>query len=74
MPMESEVLSEKVFDPLGIRTYDSPGFYDEMFASQGQPRPGVGFLVDRLESLPIGELQRRQRAADHELLNMGITF
>jgi uncharacterized circularly permuted ATP-grasp superfamily protein len=74
LSMNSEVLSEKAFDPLGIRTYDCMGFYDEMFASGGQPRSGVGFLVDRLESLPIGELQRRQRAADHELLNMGITF
>jgi uncharacterized circularly permuted ATP-grasp superfamily protein len=61
-------------DPLSIGSYDTKGFFDEMFTASGQPRPGVEFLVDRLESLPLGELQRRQRAADHELLNMGITF
>ncbi|MFN4907000.1 MAG: circularly permuted type 2 ATP-grasp protein [Planctomycetota bacterium] len=57
-----------------ISGYDCVGFYDEMFAPGGDPRPGVEFLADRLGSLPLGELQKRQRAADHELLNMGITF
>ncbi|MBM3966263.1 MAG: circularly permuted type 2 ATP-grasp protein [Planctomycetes bacterium] len=61
-------------DPLSIGSYDTKGFFDEMFTASGRPRPGVEFLVDRLECLPLGELQRRQRAADHELLNMGITF
>lgn len=45
-----------------------------MFCPDGIPRRGVEFLVDRLSQLPLGELQKRQRAADHELLNMGITF
>ena len=61
-------------DPLNISKYDTRGFFDEMFSAAGVARPGVEFLVDKLTALPLGELQRRQRAADHELLNMGITF
>ncbi len=61
-------------DPLKISHYDSRGFFDEMFTEAGHARPGVEFLVDKLAALPPGELQRRQRAAEHELLNMGITF
>jgi uncharacterized circularly permuted ATP-grasp superfamily protein len=72
--MSSESASSRADDPLSIGQYDTRGFYDEMFIETGRSRAGVEFLVDRLESLPLGELQRRQRAADHELLNMGITF
>lgn len=61
-------------DPLGVSRYDTKGFYDELFSESGQPRPGAEFIVKKLAALPLGELQRRQRAADHELLNMGITF
>lgn len=72
--MSSEPAPSRSNDPLAIGQYDAKGFYDEMFVGTGQSRAGVEFLVERLESLPLGELQRRQRAADHELLNMGITF
>ncbi len=54
--------------------YDTTGFYDEMFESNGQPRERGELLAARLQSLSHGELQRRQKAADLELLNMGITF
>ncbi len=50
------------------------GFYDEMFGPDGVARPSCQFLAQKLASLAAGELQRRQKAADHELLNMGITF
>jgi len=72
--MRSDAHESLSSDPLGIRHYDTNGFYDEMFAEAGRPRAGFEFLVEKLQSLPLGELQRRQRAADHELLNMGITF
>src|SRR5688572_30804061 len=54
--------------------YDTAGFYDEMFDDNGIPRPPAKFLAARLKSLSEGELQRRQKAADQSLLNMGITF
>jgi uncharacterized circularly permuted ATP-grasp superfamily protein len=70
-----QVSSEiKTPDPLGICNYDTKGFHDEMFLGAGLARPGVEFLVQKLATLSPGELQRRQGAADHELLNMGITF
>lgn len=61
-------------DSLGISTYQTNGFYDEMFEAAGAARPASRYLVNKLGSLPSGELQIRQKAADHELLNMGITF
>ncbi len=54
--------------------YDTEGFYDEMFQADGSPRPGARLLVERIESLPGGELLRRHQAAEQALLNTGITF
>lgn len=54
--------------------YDSEGFYDEMFAANGQPRPGASLLVQLIASLPASELLQRQRAAEQSLLHLGITF
>ncbi len=55
-------------------TYETGEFYDEMFEQNGVPRPRARMLAQRLMSLSDGELQRRQKAADLALLNMGITF
>ncbi len=54
--------------------YDVGGFYDELIAADGIPRPGAQLLVDKIESLPPGDLAMRQRAAERLLLKMGITF
>lgn len=54
--------------------YDTEGFYDELFDPQGVPRAGADLLVERINNLPETELQRRQVAAEHALLNLGITF
>ncbi|HZZ70777.1 MAG TPA: circularly permuted type 2 ATP-grasp protein [Pirellulales bacterium] len=60
----------------GVRfpEYETRGFYDEMFAAEGHPRPAALLLANRLRTFSDGELQRRQKAADLALLNMGITF
>lgn len=55
-------------------SYDPEDFYDELIDADGQPRPGVQLLVDKIESLPKGDLQLRQKAAEALLLKMGITF
>src|SRR6266498_1751455 len=54
--------------------YDTDGFFDEMFETDGRPRAGSALLVQRIHSLPQGELLQRQRAAEQALLHMGITF
>ncbi len=59
---------------MSLDSYQGDGFYDEMFEADGTPRPRARLLAQRLESMPIGDLQRRQKAADRTLLNMGITF
>ena len=45
-----------------------------MFAPDGQPRASGAGFVERLEALDDGNLQHRQKAADLNLQNMGITF
>ena len=57
-----------------FKTYDPEDFYDELIAADGTPRPGVRLLVDKIESLPPGDLTLRQKAAETLLLKMGITF
>jgi uncharacterized circularly permuted ATP-grasp superfamily protein len=54
--------------------YDTGGFFDEMFSPDSSPRQEAKALVQRLQTLPDGELQRRQRAAERALLQLGITF
>ena len=54
--------------------YDPGEFYDEMFEAVGQPRRGGSLLVERISSLPEGELSLRQLAAEKTFLNLGITF
>ena len=58
----------------GFDVYNTDGFYDEMFAPDGSPRPAAQMLVERIDSFSEGELTRRQIAAEHALLRMGITF
>ena len=55
-------------------SYDTGGFYDELIDADGSPRPGAKLLVDKIESLPPGDLAMRQKAAEALLLKMGITF
>jgi len=55
-------------------TYETDGFHDEMFDSNGEARPEAQLLLETIESLPEGQLQRCQRAADRLLLQLGITF
>ena len=54
--------------------YDTKGYYDEMFTAEGRPRPGYLPLMERIESLPEGEIKARQAAAEQLFYDMGITF
>jgi uncharacterized circularly permuted ATP-grasp superfamily protein len=72
-------VGEAPASPLGtglmdFASYQLESYYDEMFAAPGEPRTGAALLTEKIESLPDGELQRHQQAAERMLLNMGITF
>ncbi len=56
------------------KSYDPSPFYDELIASPGKPRPVAKKLADYLDSLDDRELQARKQAADHAILEMGISF
>ncbi len=51
-----------------------PTGFDEMFASEGEPRGVCREFVERLQRIPDHELRARQTAAELNLHNMGITF
>ena len=54
--------------------YQSNGFYDEMLAAEGRPRPAYRRLYEQLNRLGRDELQRRHALAMEMFRNHGITF
>ncbi len=54
--------------------YHSNGFYDEMLAAEGRPRPAYRRLYEQLNRLGRDELQRRHALAMEMFRNHGITF
>jgi uncharacterized circularly permuted ATP-grasp superfamily protein len=54
--------------------YDTNNFCDEMFDQTGSVRPEAKLLLETIESLPDGQLQRSHHAAERLLLQLGITF
>lgn len=54
--------------------YEVNGFYDEMLAGAGRPRPAYRRLYDQLQALGSRELQRRHDLAMQMFRNHGITF
>src|SRR5260370_17455753 len=59
--------------PLGAN-YESNGFYDEMLAVAGEPRPGYRRLFEQLNRLGAAELERRHELAMQMFPDHGITF
>ena len=57
-----------------FRHYDPQDYYDELINAEGRPRPAAKLLIDKIKSLPVGDLAMRQKAAEALLLRMGITF
>ena len=55
-------------------SYQTEGFFDEMFDLGGSPRSEARLLFERIQSLPDGELRRRHQAAERALMRLGITF
>jgi uncharacterized circularly permuted ATP-grasp superfamily protein len=57
-----------------LEAYQTDGFHDEMFDAMGNARPEAQLLMETLESLEDGQLQRCQTAAERLLIQLGITF
>jgi uncharacterized circularly permuted ATP-grasp superfamily protein len=55
-------------------TYQTENFHDEMFDATGAARPEARLLLETIQSLEEGQLERCQRAAERLLLQLGITF
>jgi uncharacterized circularly permuted ATP-grasp superfamily protein len=59
---------------MDFSSYNTDGFYDEMFETGAVPRPHVRLLLETVEALDDGHLLRYKHAAERLLLQMGITF
>lgn len=57
-----------------FEAYKTESFHDEMFLDDGTVRPEARLLLESLQSLEEGHLQRSQLAAERMLVQMGITF
>ena len=55
-------------------SYQTEGFYDEMFEADGRARPHVQLVLEIIQSLSDGQLLRYKHAAERLLLQLGITF
>ncbi len=55
-------------------SYNPGGYYDEMFDLHARPRASAILLIQTIQSLPDGELKKRQQAAEAVLLDKGVTF
>lgn len=54
--------------------YALDGFYDEMFAREGVPRPHYKSLQTTLDSLDATDFRQRAHMAEMSMLNQGVTF
>ena len=55
-------------------SYQTEGFYDEMFQADGAARPHYQLVQEIVQSLSDGQLLRYKHAAERLLLQLGITF
>jgi uncharacterized circularly permuted ATP-grasp superfamily protein len=72
MATSSSLAQRQIPEPFS--NYALEAAYDEMFRSNGRPRPHYRALYSRLLSLPPSELQRFKQEADLSFFNQGITF
>ncbi len=57
-----------------LQTYDPENFFDELFISQGRPRPQAAPLIDWMGQLSPSILQQHHETAQVALFNLGVTF
>jgi uncharacterized circularly permuted ATP-grasp superfamily protein len=54
--------------------YDPGNYYDEMFATPGQPRPYYAKMFQKLATMAPAQFEERRQLADLAFLMQGITF
>ncbi len=59
---------------MNFESYETGPFFDEMFTAPGFGRDGTELLRRKIDSLPSGDLKRRQAVAEKALFDLGITF
>jgi uncharacterized circularly permuted ATP-grasp superfamily protein len=59
---------------MNFASYEVDEFYDEMLMEPMAARPCAHHLMQSIQTLPPGEFERRQAAAEQALMQMGITF
>ncbi|MEM9964336.1 MAG: circularly permuted type 2 ATP-grasp protein [Asticcacaulis sp.] len=59
---------------MSLETYQTDGFFDELFAQCGTPHPSAAPLIAEINALGRGDLKRRQRLAEDILYQSGNTF
>ncbi len=59
---------------MDFSTYQTEGFYDELFDENNHPRSGADLLIQKIKSLDRESLLTKQQAAETMLLQLGITF
>lgn len=59
---------------MALKTYETDGFFDEFFWHDLRPRDHARLVIDEINNIPLETLQRKQRAAEKVLMQMGITF
>ena len=57
-----------------LESYQTNGFFDELFTRDGVPHDSARPLVEQIDKLSRKELQRRQKAAEDILYQSGNTF
>jgi uncharacterized circularly permuted ATP-grasp superfamily protein len=59
---------------MDLKLYDPQNFYDELYASKGEPRPAAAPFLSRIATMTREEQQRRQKGAELRLFQRGVTF
>ncbi|RZS93804.1 circularly permuted type 2 ATP-grasp protein [Aquimarina brevivitae] len=59
---------------LDFSSYDTQGFYDEMFDENNVVRPNYKLFLNRLEQIGQGKLNRLRHSTDRAQLSLGMTF
>ena len=59
---------------LNFESYETTGFYDEMFDQNCNVRPYYALFKDRLEKIGRKKLDNLQHSTDRAQLSMGMTF